>query len=83
MSSTAPFTCPRCGHEDSAFHVVCPECGRPFFRDYIDTRMHPRDPDLTGVCTSRFWIRVFLVLMLGGIITGLLLSFGLLLGVAY
>lgn len=78
MSTQMPFTCPKCGHADSVFHTICPECGRPFVRDYTDTQIHPRDPDLTGVCTSRFWIRVFLVLMVGGIAMSLLLSFGLL-----
>jgi len=78
MSTPTPFTCPKCGHADSEFHAVCPDCGRPFFRDYIDTRMHPRNPDLTGVCTSRFWIWIFLVLLVGGIVISLLLSFGVL-----
>jgi len=62
-TSKALFLCPHCGHGSKAFHPVCPECGRPFQRDYIDTRVHPRDPDLTGVVTSRFWARVFLVLL--------------------
>ena len=44
-----PFTCPRCGHKDNEFHAVCPECGRPYFRDYIDTQFHPRDPNPTGI----------------------------------
>ena len=78
MSGKKPFTCPKCGHKDSEFHAVCPACGRPFFRDYIDTRMHPKDPDLTGVCTSRFWIWVFLVCLVCSIVLGLLSSFGLL-----
>ena len=59
--SDASFACPHCGFRDSVFHPICPECGRPFQRDYVDVRMHPRDPDLTGVMTSRFWARVFLV----------------------
>jgi len=37
----APFTCPRCGFRDKTFHQVCPECGRPYFRDYIDTQFFP------------------------------------------
>jgi hypothetical protein len=77
MSIKPPFTCPKCGHEDSVFHEICPACGRPFFRDYIDTQVHPGDPDLTGVCTTRSWIWVFLILTLGGITIGLLASFGI------
>jgi predicted RNA-binding Zn-ribbon protein involved in translation (DUF1610 family) len=77
MTEEKPFRCPKCGHESDEFHMICPECGRRFVRDYIDTRLHPRDPDLTGVCTSRFWIRVFLVLLIGSIIFGLLLKLGL------
>jgi hypothetical protein len=46
--SKKPFTCPKCGYADSEFHTICPECSRPFMRDYADTRIHPRDPDLTG-----------------------------------
>lgn len=73
-----PFACPKCGYRDSAFHPICPECGRPFMRYYLDTQVHPRDPDLTGVCTSKFWIWVFLLSILGGIIINLLFSFGIL-----
>ena len=73
-----PFACPKCGYRDSVFHPICPECGRPFMRDYLDTQVHPRDPDLTGVCTSKFWIWVFLLSTLGGIIISLLFSFGIL-----
>jgi hypothetical protein len=78
VSTKGPFTCPKCRHTDTVFHAVCPECGRPFFRDYIDTRMYPRDPDPTGVVTVKFWALVLLVLTAGGIILGLLSSFGLL-----
>jgi hypothetical protein len=46
--SAAWYHCPHCDFHDRVFHPVCPECGRPFMRDYIDWRMHPRDPDLTG-----------------------------------
>ena len=76
-SDEAPFTCPRCGHEDRSFHEVCPECGRPFFRDYIDTRFHPRDPDPQGVYKGKFWARVFLILVLMGMALGLLSSSGI------
>jgi predicted amidophosphoribosyltransferase len=76
--SGEPFTCPKCGYADSEFHTVCPECGRPFMRDYADTQMHPRDPDPTGVVTMKFWARVFLVLMAGGLFVGVLRLFGLL-----
>ena len=71
-----PFTCPKCGYADLIFHAVCPECGRPFMRDYADTRIHPRDPDLTGTCTVKFWARILLVLTVGGIVLGLLASSG-------
>lgn len=71
-----PFRCPKCGHTSDKFHMICPSCGRRFFRDYIDTRIHPRDPDLTGVCTSRFWIWVYLLFTIGVIILGLLLNLG-------
>ena len=73
-----PFTCPKCGYADLKFHTICLECGRPFMRDYADTRIHPRDPDLTGICTVKFWARILLVLTVGGIVLGLLASFGLL-----
>jgi len=73
-----PFTCPKCGHKDAEFHTLCFGCGRPFMRDYPDTQMHPRDPDPTGICTVRSWARVLLVLTVGGIVFGLLFSFGLL-----
>jgi hypothetical protein len=68
MSEKNLFTCPKCGHTDPIFRNVCPACGRPFIRDYTDTQMHPKDPDLTGICTSRFWIWIFLILIIGGII---------------
>lgn len=71
----ALFTCPRCGHQELAFHAICPECGRPVQRDYIDVRVYPRDPDLTGVCTSRFWARIFLTLTAAGAAVGFLLWF--------
>jgi DNA-directed RNA polymerase subunit RPC12/RpoP len=66
MDTTKPgalFRCPHCGHKSPAFHQVCPECGRPFQRDYIDVRIHPRDPDPVGVVTRRFWARVFILLV--------------------
>jgi hypothetical protein len=78
VDTEKPFICPKCGYHDAIFHAICPECGRPFMRDYIDTQVYPRDPDLTGVCTSKFWIRVFLLFTLGGIIISLLFSFGIL-----
>ncbi len=56
-----PFTCPRCGFKDKIFHEFCPECQRPYFRDYIDTRFFPRDPNPQGISKGTFWARVFLV----------------------
>ena len=53
-----PFTCPKCGYQDREFHQVCPECGRPFVRDYIDTRVHPGDPDPAGIYSGKFRARV-------------------------
>jgi len=60
------FFCPRCGFRDSAFHTICPACGRPFARDYVDKQMHPRDPDTTGIFSGRLWARVFLACALAG-----------------
>jgi ribosomal protein L32 len=78
MKTNKPlFTCPKCGYKDSEFHQVCPECGRPFFRDYPDTQIHPRDPDPTGVYKGKFWARVFLVCTLLGLVLYLLASFGI------
>jgi hypothetical protein len=34
--------------------------------------MFPRDPDLTGVCTSRFWIWV--LLLIGGILLDVIIT---------
>jgi len=73
-----PFTCPRCGFNDKIFHTVCPECGRPYFRDYIDTQVFPRDPNTQGIYKGRFWARIFLVLTLIGLAVGILASFHLL-----
>jgi len=74
---TTPFTCPKCGHKDTEFHKICPECGRPFVRDFIDTQVHPRDPDPTGIYSGKFWARVFLMLVLLGLVVSVLSSFGL------
>jgi ribosomal protein L32 len=71
----SPFTCPRCGYQDRIFHQVCPECGRPYFRDYIDTRVHPRDPEPQGVYKGKFWALIFLVLILIGLAVSILPSF--------
>ncbi len=70
-----PFTCPRCGFNDESFHEVCPECGRPYFRDYIDTQVHPRDPNPQGVFKGKFWAWVFLILTIFGLAFGILRSF--------
>jgi len=76
-TTPAPFTCPKCGHKDTEFHAVCPECGRPFVRDFIDTQVHPRDPDPMGIYAGKFWARVFFVLVLLGLAVSVLSSFGL------
>jgi len=71
----SPFSCPHCGEVSDTFSNVCPACGRPYFRDYIDVRMHPRDSNLIGTFSYRhFWARVFLVLIvLAAILTILML----------
>lgn len=71
-----PFTCPHCCYTDKKFHHVCPECGRPYVRDYIDTQMHPRDPNPTGIYSGMFWARIFLVLTILGLALYFLSSFG-------
>jgi ribosomal protein L32 len=77
-SNKTPFTCPHCGHTDKKiFHTVCPACRHPYLRDYIDTQMHPRDPNPMGIYAGRFWAWVFLVLTLAGLALYLLFSFGL------
>lgn len=64
-----PFTCPHCRHRSEDFHNVCPECGRPFMRDYIDWRMHPRDLELRGTLYyNAFWARMLLVLTALGLV---------------
>ena len=74
----APFICPKCGFKDGKFHKVCPKCGRPFVRDFIDTQVHPMDPDPAGIYSGKFWARAFLVCMLLGLALYLLASFGIL-----
>jgi len=76
-TNKTPFTCPKCGYIDREFHQVCPECGRPFVRDFLDTQIHPRDPDSTGIYSGKFWARVFLVCTLLGLALYLLASFGI------
>lgn len=63
-----PFTCPHCGYTDKKYQNICPACGRPYIRDYIDTQMHPGDPNPTGVYAGRFWAWVFLVMVLLGLV---------------
>ena len=46
------------------------------YGDYIDTQMHHRDPNPTGICSDRLWARVFLVLTFSGLFLYLLSSFG-------
>jgi len=74
-SPPPPFSCSHCGEVSDTFSNVCPACGRPYFRDYIDVRKHPRDPNLTGTFAyQRFWARVFLALIvLAAILTILMI----------
>ena len=74
-SQDTPFSCPHCHSSDTTFHAICPECGRPFMRDYPDAQIYPRDPDLTGVCTSRFRAKVLLSLILISFTIGIALWF--------
>lgn len=59
-----PFTCPHCDYTGTKFQNICPACGRPFIRDYIDTQVHSRDPNPAGIYVGRFWAWVFLVLLI-------------------
>jgi len=68
------FTCPKCGYNNREFHHICPECGRPFIRDFPDTQVHPRDPDPAGIYSGKFWAGVFLVSTLIGLALYLLAS---------
>jgi hypothetical protein len=72
-----PFFCPGCGYKDKEFHYVCPGCRRPLVRDFIDTQVHPRDPNPAGIYSGTFWARVFLVCTLLGLTLYLLASFGI------
>jgi len=76
-AGSTPFTCPRCGHGDKEFHAICPECSRPYFRDYIDTQFYPRDPCPTGIYSGKFWAQVFLVLTLLGLVIHILGLYGI------
>ncbi len=67
LKSKSTFTCPECGYADRTFPAVCPECGRPFARDFVDTQMQPRDPDTTGIFSGRLWARVFPACTLAGL----------------
>jgi predicted amidophosphoribosyltransferase len=63
-SPPSPLSCPHCGAESDTFRNICPSCGRPYIRDYIDVRVHPRDPNLTGTFAyRRFWARVSLAVI--------------------
>ena len=77
-ANETPFTCPKCGYKEREFQHVCPECGRPFIRDFVDTRVHPRDPDPAGIYSGKLWAWVFLVSTLLGLALYLLASRGIL-----
>ncbi|MFA5414437.1 MAG: hypothetical protein WC295_02990 [Methanoregula sp.] len=70
-----PFTCPRCGYPDKTFHEFYPKCQRPYFRDYLDTRFYPRDPNPQGIYKGKIGAHVFLVLTLLGLALSILVSF--------
>ncbi len=76
-TKTPPYTCPRCSHQNGEFHAICPACSRPYVRDYIDTRFHPRDPNPAGIYAGKIWAQVFLVLVLLGSAIHVLASFGI------
>jgi hypothetical protein len=71
-----PFSCRKCGHKDAEFHMICPECGRPAVRDFIDTRLYPRDPDPNGIFSGKFWAKAFLIALFLGLAVSLLASLG-------
>ena len=78
-SSRQWYACPHCDFHDREFHPVCPSCGRPFMRDYIDWQFHPRDPDLAGTFFrdrfwARFWLYAAIIAILGPLVIGLLLG---------
>jgi len=75
-ANESPFTCPKCGYKDRKFHHVCPECGRPFIRDFTDTQIHPRDPDPAEIYSGKCRAWIFLVFTLPGLALYLLASFG-------
>ncbi len=54
------FTCPKCGYKDREFHKVCPEYECSLVQDFLDTQIHPRDPDPTGIYSGKFWAWLFL-----------------------
>jgi|GEM_PF-1402160 len=71
------YSCPHCDFRDRDFHAVCPACGRPFMRDYIDWQCHPKDPDLAGTffhdnSWARFWLIAAIIAMLVPLVLGLL-----------
>jgi predicted amidophosphoribosyltransferase len=68
------FSCPHCGAVSDTFRNICPSCGRPYIRDYVDVRVHPRDSDLTGTFAFRKkWARVSLVLIMLAVILTVLM----------
>jgi len=68
------YACPHCDFRDREFHALCPECGRPFMRDYIDWQYHPRDPDLSGTFFhNSSWARLWLIAAIIAMLVPLLL----------
>gem|GEM_PF-3866256 len=67
------FICPHCRYRSDEFNFICPECGRPYMRDFIDWRMYPRDPELRGTLYyNPFWARIWLALTILGLVVAIL-----------
>ncbi|MDD1703788.1 MAG: hypothetical protein LUP97_00950, partial [Methanoregula sp.] len=77
-----------CSSRDKEFHALCPACGRPFVRDYIDCRVHPRDPERTGTffydtVWARFWLFAVILAVVAPFILGWVFGAGLVLDLPF